>query len=118
MYDLQRDQMEFTLKEKGGALSAEARQFIETKLTAYKKKSEQYNKEKNEIQTQATQLEKVRDDSKAHGSAFGLSVIFLQIAVLLSSIAALMKKKILWICGCSIGLVGLFFFANGFWLFL
>jgi hypothetical protein len=117
MYDLQRDEMELALREKETFQSPDTRQFIESRISTYRKKAELYDKEKTSIQDQATQLEKVRDESKAHGSAFGFSVIFLQIAILLSSIAALMKKKVLWICGCSIGLAGLIFFANGFWLF-
>jgi hypothetical protein len=45
-------------------------------------------------------------------------VIFLQIAILLSSIAALMKKKPVWFLGLITGAFGLFYFANGFWLFV
>ena len=118
MYDLQRDEMELALKQKENSQSPDIRQFIESRVSTYKKKSEQYDKDKDAIQAQAAQLEKVRDESKAHGSAFGFSVIFLQVAILLSSIAALMKRKALWLCGCCVGFAGLIFFANGFWLFL
>jgi len=45
-------------------------------------------------------------------------VIFLQIAILLSSIAALLKKKYIWILGVLIGSYGILQFANGFFLFL
>jgi hypothetical protein len=44
-------------------------------------------------------------------------VIFLQIAILLCSISALMKKKPLWILGSVTGLVGSLYFVNGFFLF-
>jgi hypothetical protein len=49
---------------------------------------------------------------------FGIAVIFLQIAILLSSIAALMKKKSVWVVGLIAGACGLIYFANGFFLFL
>jgi uncharacterized membrane-anchored protein len=49
-------------------------------------------------------------------------VIFLQIAILLSSIAALMKKKPVWVLGLILGLImgafGVIYFINGFFLFL
>lgn len=45
---------------------------------------------------------------------FGMAVIFLQIAILLSSIAAPLKKKPVWIIGLLSGVVGIFYFINGF----
>jgi len=43
-----------------------------------------------------------------------VAVIWLQIAILLSSIAALLKKKPLWLIGLAAGIVGLVYFGNGF----
>jgi hypothetical protein len=53
-----------------------------------------------------------------HARIFGGAVIFLQIAILLSSIAALMKKKPLWLAGLAVGIVGILYFCDGFFLFL
>jgi hypothetical protein len=94
------------------------RQEADAKIESYKKKLEQFESEKALIQKEAKALEAIRDESKLHGSAFGLSVIFLQISILLSSIAALMKKKMVWYGGLIVGAAGVFFFFNGFWLFL
>ena len=41
-------------------------------------------------------------------------LVDLQIAILLSSIAALLKKKSVWVIGLALGLVGLFYFINGY----
>ena len=60
----------------------------------------------------------MRDDAQKHAQIFGIAVIFLQIAILLSSIAALMKKKSVWVVGLITGACGLVYFANGFFLFL
>jgi len=38
----------------------------------------------------------------------------LQIAILLSSIAALMKKKIVWVIGMGAGAVGVIYFCQWF----
>ncbi|WP_129127891.1 DUF4337 domain-containing protein [Geomonas oryzae] len=77
-----------------------------------------YEKEKAEIKQKAELLEKERDAAQRHGRPFGVAVIFLQVAILLSSIAALLKKKYVWVAGVSVGLIGLVEFANGFLLFM
>jgi hypothetical protein len=43
--------------------------------------------------------EALHDDAQKHAQIFGIAVIFLQIAILLSSTAALMKKKPVWVLG-------------------
>jgi hypothetical protein len=47
-----------------------------------------------------------------------MAIIFLQIAILLSSIAGLLKKKLVWYCGLVTGVIGMFYFLDGFLLFL
>jgi hypothetical protein len=81
------------------------------------KKIAKYETEKNEIQAKAKELEQRRDDAQKHGAFFGIAVIFLQISILLSSIAALLKKKPVWLLGVGVGLVGIVYFVNGFLLF-
>jgi hypothetical protein len=89
-----------------------------SKIADYKKNIEQYEQEKIEIQEKAKKLETVRDESQLHSQAFGMAIIFLQIAILLSSIAALLKKKMLWYGGLAAGVIGLFYFLNGFMIFI
>lgn len=88
------------------------------KIDDYRRSVTRYEGEKGEISKRAKTLEATRDDAQKHSMAFGLAVIFLQIAILLSSIAALMKRQILWLVGSIVGLIGLVYFANGFFLFL
>ena len=84
----------------------------------YGKKIARYDGEKEAIQKDAKHYEQVRDDAQKHSQVFGIAVIFLQIAILLSSIAALIKKKIVWVIGMAVGIVGIVYFVNGFLLFL
>lgn len=86
-------------------------------IKAYGEKIAKYDAQKDEIKKQAEEYESVIADAQAHGQAFGMAVIFLQIAILLSSIAALMKVRNLWVAGMGLGAVGVVFFANGFFLF-
>ncbi|MDR3673227.1 MAG: DUF4337 domain-containing protein [Holophaga sp.] len=76
-----------------------------------------YEQEKGQIQAEARGLEKARDEAQKHGSFFGIAVIFLQISILLSSIAALLKQKPVWILGLVVGAAGIVYFVNGFLLF-
>ena len=96
-----------------GAALEDARKALEDT----KAKVAKYEKEKAEIKEKAESIERERDDATKHGAPFGLAVIYLQIAILLSSIAALMKKQPVYWLGLVIGVVGLVYFANGFFLF-
>ncbi|MEI6677680.1 MAG: DUF4337 domain-containing protein [Mariniphaga sp.] len=88
------------------------------KLASCIKKIHQYDLEKEEITKVAKKFEADRDECKLHGSAFGIAVIFLQISILLSSISALTKKKIVWFLSILVGIVGIFYFMDGFFLFI
>ena len=81
------------------------------------KKVKKYEAEKAQISIEAKKFEKERDECKEHSAAFGMAVIFLQVAILLSSIAALIKRKYLWYISMLIGVFGIVYFVNGFLLF-
>ena len=58
-----------------------------------------YKAEKAEIMKDAQYLDAEAAYSQARGGNFGLAIMFLQIAIMLSAIAALMKKKSFWKIG-------------------
>jgi hypothetical protein len=115
LYEMQKDQLEMQLK---GNLSPAMAEEYRKKIDSYAGKIAKYEAEKAKIQQDAKKLESVRDDAQQHSKAFGVAVIFLQIAILFSSIAALMKKKYLWVLGMVVGAFGVVQFANGFFLFM
>ncbi len=90
---------------------------VRSLLEATKAKVAKYDKEKAEIMKEAEALEKEREDATNHGAPFGMATIYLQIGIILSSIAALMKKQPVYWVGLALGIVGLVYFANGFFLF-
>jgi hypothetical protein len=90
---------------------------LEKNLADVEKKVAKYDGEKADISKKATAFEEAKADAQKHGAPFGLAVIFLQIAILLSSIAALLKKQPVYWAGLVVGGVGLVYFANGFYLF-
>ena len=118
LYEMQKDQLEMQAKTQGGKLSPELEAQYQQKISGYAAKIAKYEAEKTKIQADAKKLEAVRDDAQRHSQAFGVAVIFLQIAILLSSIAALLKKKYVWLLGVAIGVYGVLQFVNGFFLFM
>ena len=117
IYQLQREKVQLDLATlDANAPPAKAAAFREA-LAGYEKKVDKYAKEKADIEQKAVQLEKQRDDAQKHGQPFGLAVILLQIAILISSIAALIKRKVLWYVALPVGMLGIVYFADGFLLF-
>lgn len=117
IYEMQKDKLELELKASAGKLSKDVLAEYEKRIDDYAKKIAKYDKEKTDIQSEAKRFETVRNDAQKHSQIFGIAVIYLQIAILLSSIAALIKKKVLWLFGVVIGLAGVAYFANGFLLY-
>jgi len=90
---------------------------LQNRIKVYEAKIKKYSLEKDTITTKANELEASQADAKKHSEIFGMGVIFLQISILLSSIAALVKKSPLWYLGVAVGIIGIIEFLNGFWLF-
>src|SRR5512133_1630944 len=99
LYELQKEKLELDLKNLKGGPRGE----YEKKIDGYTQKIKKYDEEKAEIKKKAEELEIRRDESQKHSGAFGLAAMFLQIAILLSSIAALMKRKLFWFIGMGAG---------------
>ncbi|MDQ1286045.1 MAG: hypothetical protein QG663_1471 [Thermodesulfobacteriota bacterium] len=115
LYELQKEKLETDLKLSPN-IDEGVRNEYEQKITKYGEQIRRYEQEKIDIQTQAQSLEKERDQAMVHSQQFGLAVIFLQLAILMSSIASLMKKKLMWVVGLLVGLLGFLYFANGYLL--
>jgi len=113
IYETQKEKLQLELKEKRQKLPSALVAEYEKKMDSYTSKMKKYDEEKANIEKDARAQENIRKDSQKHSQTFGLAIIFLQMAILLSSIAALLKKKPVWIIGLVIGAVGIFYFANG-----
>ena len=118
LYQIQREKLQMEMLALNERTQKGAVEAYDKKAEDYAKKIATYDKEKNDIQSEARRLEAVRDESQSHGKVFGIAVIFLQIAILLSSIAGLLRKKIVWYLGLGVGIIGVVYFADGFLLFL
>lgn len=113
LYELGAEKLDLELKEKeltlSPALMADYRKMIEE----YRSQKSRYDVEKKEIDSTARASEVRRDWAQGHSQTFGVAVIFLQIAILLSSIAALVKSKPIWYLGMAVGSIGMVYFILG-----
>ena len=107
-----------TLSEGEAAILGEGKPEITAKLTADVKR---YRSETEEIQKTARELEaKVKENNERsealmeHHHRFAISVTLLQIAIALSAIAALTRRRPLWFLGMAVGVGGLAMFVRGF----
>lgn len=118
LYEIQKEKLELELKAFGPGVKKETRDEFAKKIESYDQKIKKYDSEKEKIQADAKAFEEKRDRAQRHQQSFGMAVIFLQIAILLSSVSALMKKKPLWLVSIAAGSVGIVYFADGFLLFI
>ena len=114
LHELSKDALELSVLDAGAGPRAEA---VHKKAAAYADKIAKYERQKEEIKQQAEAYDSAIAQAQEHSGAFGMAVIFLQIAILLSSVSALMKRKEIWYGGMAVGALGLVYFANGFFLF-
>jgi hypothetical protein len=113
---MNKDHLALELKALGSKADAELKSAYQAKIDSYGKEIARYEQERKELTEKATDYEKARDNAQARGSIFGQAVIYLQIAILLCSISGLLKKKPLWVLGSAVGLLGVLYFANGFFM--
>ncbi len=114
LYEMQKENLELQLSNVSNKTNAEE---LQKRIDSYTGKIKMYDEEKVQINKEAENFENVRDESKIHSERFGIAVIFLQVSILLSSISALTKKKMLWAISIIIGAIGIVYFINGFVVF-
>lgn len=90
---------------------------FEKTLAKYAEEVKRYDGEKKEIKDKAETLAKDKLKAQAMGGNFAYALIFLQIALMLSSIASLTKRHYLWHIAlvCTAG--WLFYFLDAWLLF-
>lgn len=103
-YQVEKDLMEVL------ALQSGKPELFQEKIAAYEKEVARYKQEKNDIFQDAKKLESVRDVAQGFNSQFGQSLIFLQIGILLSSLASINKNYYYWLMGLTGGGIGVLLF--------
>ena len=116
LYELQKEKLEADLRLLPSTTPQEAIDDLKRRIESYASNIKRYESEKQDIQKLAMALEAERDQASVLSQQFGIAVILLQLAILLSSRASVMKKKPVWVLGLFLGLAGFIYIANGLFL--
>ncbi len=79
----------------------------------YQKEAERYTKEQAEIEEQAKDFENESARAQRKADRFDLGEVFLEIALVISSLALLTKNRFYWLLGMLSGAAGLVVAATG-----
>ncbi len=112
-YRLNRDLLQVTKLE---SKNAQAQKSIADTLKRYEEEIGRYSREKEEIRKDAEKIIKEQELLKQHNGAFSLAVMILQIAIMMSAVGALIKKRRMWYVGMALGVWGMVYMVNGFFL--
>jgi predicted ATPase len=115
-YDISRQALELQYRSQKG-LSPQVAADYEKTLKKYADEMKRYDVEKKEIKDKAEGLAKGKHKSQEMGGNFAYALIFLQIAIMLSSISSLTKRKYLWYIAILANLGWIFFFLDAWLLF-
>ena len=101
-----------------GATTPAQKDLLEQTIQNTSRDIARYDQEKADIKKEAEKINKENALLGTRGSQFSLSIVFAQIGIMLSSVGLLLKREKLWYVGLVMGVISLFFLANGFLLFL
>lgn len=115
-FEMSRKTLELQYRSQKGLPPAVAADYENT-LAKYGDEVRRYETEKNEIKDKAEGIARVKHTAQDMGGNFAYALIFLQIAIMLSSLASLTKRHYLWYIGLICNLGWLFFFLDAWLLF-
>ena len=98
-------------------LSPEAAAEYQKVIKTYADEIKRYESEKKDIKGKAETIAATKLKAQEMGGNFAYALIFLQIALMLSSIASLTKRHYLWYIALVCNLGWLFFFVDAWLLF-
>ena len=117
VYEIQKQKLELELLADKGLRTGAVSERYQKIIADYDRQIKRYEIEKAEIKTVADNLARSKEDAQQRAGNFGYALIFLQIAIMLSSVSALTKKKPLFYVGLVLSLGWVFFFLNAIWMF-
>jgi hypothetical protein len=99
-----------------GAANDAHRAAYADKIKAAAQEIGRYDSEKNAIKKEAEETGALNRLLAGKGNFFSSSVVFFQIAIMLSSVSALIKKRYLWFIGLAFGAVATVLLGYGLFL--
>ena len=94
----------------------QVQRWVTDNLKRYEEEIGRYGREKEEIRKEAENIQAQQDLFQRHNGAFSLAVMILQIAIMMSAVGALIKKRRMWYLGMVMGVWGMVYMINGLFL--
>ncbi len=85
-------------------------------VNRYADDAAKYRKQSSDIQEKARDFEKERTKNSSVANRFHFGEVFLEVAIVFSSLAILFKRKPLFMCGVLSGLVGAVIALTAYWV--
>ncbi|MBF0571537.1 MAG: DUF4337 domain-containing protein [Candidatus Omnitrophica bacterium] len=99
-----------------GAVNTAQKALFAQKIKSASAEATRYDKEKNQIRQDAEDAAATNKLLSKKANYFSAAVVFFQIAIMLSSVSALLGKKFMWIVGLVFGLVAIGLLGMGLFL--
>jgi hypothetical protein len=99
-----------------GATNDAQKALYAEKLKTVTEEAGRYETEKNQIKKDAEDTAALNKLLAIKGNFFSGSVVFFQIAIMLSSVSALLKKKYMWFIGLVFGVIAMVILGYGLFL--
>jgi Domain of unknown function (DUF4337) len=99
-----------------GTFTAVDKEKAEALREKYQGEAGRYEKEKAEASEEAKSLEAERDVVEHREDRYDAGEVILEIALIVCSLTLLTKRRIFWLAGIALGLVGLLVTASGYLL--
>jgi Domain of unknown function (DUF4337) len=99
-----------------GTLTPADKEKAEALREKYQKEAERYDKEKAETSDEAKKLEAERDVAGRREDRYDAGEVILEIALIVCSLTLLTKKRLFWLSGIALGVVGFVVTVSGFLL--
>lgn len=116
LYGAQKLQLEADLAERSSTMKPEVRQKFEALMTKYADEEKHYDTEKKDIEKEARKLEHERDLNRSKDPYFDYAEVFLQIAIVMSSISILSGSRPLFFFSLVLAIIGMLLTLNGYTL--
>jgi len=97
-----------------GTLTPVDKEKAEALREKYLKETDRYEKEKERASEQAKELEKERELSSRRADRYEAGEVILEIALIICSLTLLTKKRLFWLSGMALGLIGVCTTLSGF----
>lgn len=106
-YQAQKQALEIWLRQ------SERPEYYQETIAHFAAEAERYAREKQEIAEEAQHWEELREDAEDFFAIYGKALIFLQLGILLSSLASVNKTAYVWYTGFICGGIGILIFLYG-----